>query len=116
MQRLDLAASLVGEPARGAQVGIRHDACKLFPAITRSQIAGPTQRLRMRAGDRSQALVTGGVSIAIVVRLEHVDVDHRQGQRLLRTLGAPPLFFNRIVEAAAVGEAGQAVEMRLQAE
>ena len=57
----------------------------------------------------TQAVVTGLVTVMVVVRLEEIDVDHQQRQGLTRALRARPFLNEGEVEVTAVGEAGQGV-------
>ncbi|MNW16200.1 hypothetical protein D3C71_2149690 [compost metagenome] len=49
------------------------------------------------------------MAVALVERLEMVHVHHQHRQRLAVALGAGPLLAQYLVQAAAVGQAGQAV-------
>ena len=52
------------------------------------------------------------MAVTVVVELEVIDIDHHQRDRLVDLAGAPPFLLELAVEAAAVGEPGQAVEAR----
>ena len=52
------------------------------------------------------------MAVTVVVELEVIDIDHHQRHRLVDLAGAPPFLLELAVEAAAVGEPGQAVEAR----
>ncbi|MNC20294.1 hypothetical protein D3C75_682390 [compost metagenome] len=54
-------------------------------------------------------MVATGMAVALVERLEMVHVHHQHRQRLAVALGAGPLLAQYLVQAAAVGQAGQAV-------
>ncbi len=49
------------------------------------------------------------MAVVVVVKLELVDIDHHQRQRLLRAQAAAPLAGQTFVETAPVGDAGQPV-------
>ena len=66
-------------------------------------------------GDRPQQVVARRVAALVVDRLEVVDVDHHQGERLavVARLGDPDVEL--LLETAVVAEPGQPVEQRVEA-
>ncbi len=61
-------------------------------------------------GDLAEAVVAVDVAEEVVVLLEEIDVDHEQREGLVGDQGAAPFLLEALVEAAAVGQAGEAVE------
>ena len=95
-------------PARGA----RQDDRELLAAVARDQRALVAHARGDRGSDLLQAAVAAAVAVQVVVGLEVVDVDHDQRDRLAVPGRVMPRALQRLVEAAAVGEQGQAVGRR----
>ncbi len=66
-------------------------------------------------GDRPQEVVAGRVALHVVDRLEVVDVDHDERQRLLVVACLPDTRVELLLEGAVVPETRQAVEERIEA-
>src|SRR5207244_1417665 len=76
-----------GQPAREAErvarAAGRHDQRKLLAADPTSNVAGADER-GQRTGDGDEDLVADGVTADVVDALEIVDVEHEQGDRVVR--------------------------------
>ena len=66
-------------------------------------------------GDQAQHLVAGQVAKAVVDRLEVVNVHYHQQQAAAVALPAFKLFVHALLQTAAVGQPGEAVDQRLLA-
>src|SRR5690606_9844336 len=84
---------------------------ELLAAMSADEVArAPREAARAEDGaDAAERVVAGGVPLGVVERLEVIDVDHQEPDRRARPHGALPLPFERDLEGAAVGEAGQRV-------
>src|SRR5450830_246463 len=100
---------LLGDGAGSRHIAIGQDHDKLFPAVTRCQIARTPLAGQDGLADLTQALIAGQVAIHIVVQFEMIDVDHDQREALARALGAVQFACQHAVEMASIGQPGQAV-------
>ena len=100
--------------APGLAVDARQEHGKLLAAVTGRDVAVAHARAE-DTGERSQRFVTGRVTIAIVERLEVVDVEHQHRQRLVPGAVLERLL-DRLIEGAAVGEAGSRIGVGLAVE
>ena len=66
--------------------------------------------------DQPQHLVAGEMAVGIVERLEMVDVEHQQRQRLAARQRSLHRHLDRAVEIFAVAEAGQRIGQALGAD
>jgi hypothetical protein len=83
----------LGRLARGGPVAVVEQDEKLVAAGAGEQVGG-AQRPPRRLGDRAQRLVAGAMAVAVVQRLEPVEIDRDQPDRAasaLRTPSARPL-------------------------
>ena len=69
-------------------------------------------RSTQRAGHHLQGLVAGMVPVGVVDLLEGVDVEQHQGQRVTEAPGGAQMLLDLVLEAPAVVDAGQFVEVR----
>jgi len=65
--------------------------------------------------DALQYPVTKDVAVAVIDRLEVVDVDHEHHQRALLARRRQPLALERGIEVTPVGQIGERVRQRLLA-
>jgi len=93
--------------AGGLGAGQQDDEFPRRPA--RREVAGAAQGSGNGVRHHTQAFVAGGVAIGVVVFLEVVDIDHGDGDRRADALGMAQLLQQHGIEAAAVGQAGQAI-------
>src|SRR5689334_21862557 len=109
--RLDLRANALGRHQRlvGGHFRLQHE--ELLAAEARDQVDGAHAREQQR-GERLQARVPREVPVAVVDRLEMVDVDHEERERRARALGARLVVLEALGELAPVGEAGERVVLR----
>nr|GEU28650.1 HTH-type transcriptional regulator PtxR, putative [Tanacetum cinerariifolium] len=89
-------------------VRLRDDG-EFLAAVARHHVAAAADAARQFGRHLAQDVVAGLVAVAIVVLLEHVHVEHGQRERLAGAARAAPFRRQHFVEAAAVGDAGQAV-------
>jgi len=47
------------------------------------------------------------VAVAVIEEFEPIDIDQEQSQGCLAARGSPPFFVERVIESAAVGDAGE---------
>ena len=92
-------------------VGIREDDGELVAADPVRAIAAAHDRGRDLA-DRRQESIAGIVALAVIDRLEAVDVEDQEGER-----GSLPLRFlelegQLVLECAVIAQAGQAIDER----
>ena len=106
---LDQALAALGHLVRGVGVGAGQQHDKLLTAVARHQVPWAVQGQAQRLGDIDQAGIALDVAIQVVVLLEEVHVEEQHGQGLLLALRLLPGRFEVGVEAAAVGDVGQAV-------
>nr|GFD49724.1 hypothetical protein [Tanacetum cinerariifolium] len=66
----------------GLQVGVGHDHCELFAAVT-TDVVGLAQALFQEQRQAFDHPVTHGVAVAVIDLLEVVDVQHRKAQRFV---------------------------------
>ncbi len=91
-------------------VGVGKDDGELFAAEAGGLAEGRGDAVGDDVGDLAKAVITVDVAEEVVVLLEEVDVDHEEREGLIGDEGAAPFFLEALVEAAAVGQAGEAVE------
>ena len=90
--------------------GRQHDA-ELVAAGARQHVAGPQPGLRHQ-GEMLQAGVAGGMAMGVVDRLEAVEVDHQQRERLAAALRARAFLGQALQQMPPVADAGEIVEQR----
>ena len=91
-------------------VGVGEDDGELFATEAGGFAEGEADAVGDDVGDLAEAVVAVDVAEEVVVLLEEIDVDHEQREGLVGDEGAAPFFLEALVEAAAVGQAGEAVE------
>ncbi len=111
-QSADGDAKRFGDRQRSFPVRIRQDRRELLAAVAGGEITRPVERRGQHFRHSLQAVVSRGVAVGIVERLEVVDVDQQQAQRRSMPLAPPEFVLDRLVEGAAVGEAREPVEPR----
>jgi hypothetical protein len=74
-ERLDRGPHVLAERDRGRRIAIRDHRGELFAAVARQQRARRVEAGLERVRDLLQTRVAGDVSVAVVERLEEVDVD-----------------------------------------
>jgi len=104
------AANLLGDRFCSGGIGARQNNNKLFAAITGQQVRGPMNAGSDRSGNLLKAVVSGNMTIPIVVSLELVDIDHEYGNCGVGTDGTEPLAFEELVEAPAIGDTRESVD------
>jgi hypothetical protein len=111
------ASKLLGQPHRLLGERLGEDEHELLAAVPPEGIAG-TDRTADEIGDLPQDRVAGVVSVGVVDRLEAIDVDERDAERLGVPHGAIDLRRQRAQQALAVPDPGEAVargaSLRLQ--
>jgi len=101
---------MIPSQTAAARFGRSEQQHELLAAVTRGDVAGLSRSVGDQSGDRPQSLVALCVAVAVVVRLEVVDVDHRQREAVDAGLPRPR---QRPVQSASVGDARQRVFKRL---
>ncbi len=91
-------------------VGIGENDGELFATEARGFAEVGGDAVGDDVGDLAEAIVAVDVAVEVVVLLEQVDVDHKEGEGLAGDEGAIPFFLKALVEGAAVGKAGKTVE------
>ena len=109
---LDAQAQDLGDGGGAAGGRRRQNRRELLAAVARDEVARARQRLADLAGHAPQALVADLVAERVVEVLEVVDVDHDERERQPVAGRAPPLARQRLLEPAAVRDAGQRVDLR----
>jgi hypothetical protein len=69
-----------------------------------------------QAAEPAQDLVAGGVPVAVVDLLEVVEIEDREGQRLVEAPGEAQVVLQQLRRPAPVGHAGEAVGLGQAAE
>ena len=95
---------------RAGRVGRREDQGELVAAEPGREVDAPAGG--QYVGQLAQRGVARGVAALVVDRLEAVDVDGQQAERLAGALGAVELLVEALLECAAVGQPGQRVGVR----
>ena len=102
-------ANAFGNACRSFLVGVGQKRGEFLAAVARRQVTRPSQCRQQNGGDFAQAIVTCEMTVAVVERLEPIDVDHDQREILFLAFGLAVLAHQGVVEGAAVGESGQAI-------
>ena len=88
------------------RIGGGQDDAKFFAAVAGGEIPGALEVL-LQAGCRHfERLIALLVPQGIVVGLEKIQVQHKQGKRLSLALGPAPFLFQNFIKMAAVGDPG----------
>src|SRR5690606_7315961 len=87
---------------------VAHQHCELLATVAGEQILHP-QRVRDRAGHLDQYLVARLMTVVIVERLEMVDVEQQQRQRLAMPHGEGKLTLQTVVEDTTIVRLRQCV-------
>ncbi len=91
-------------------VGVGEDDGELFATEAGGFAEGGGDAVGDDVGDLAEAVIAVDVAEEVVVLLEEVDINHEEGKGLVGEEGAAPFFLEALVEAAAVGEAGEAIK------
>jgi len=91
------------------EFGVGEDDCELFAAEARGPVGAALEGSCDDVCDAAQALVAADVTVDIVVGLEEIDVHEKDGDGFVGADGASPFGFELLVEATAVGEAGEGI-------
>ena len=94
------------------RVGAAEDDREFFAAVARDQIGRAVDRAFQDRRDLLQAFVSGVVPVGVVEELEVIDVDEDERHLIFRADRAPPLGCEKLLEAAAVADAGEPVGVR----
>ena len=105
LQRL---ADFVGHLGGGVRVRLRQHQGEFFTAVTRRQVDVPDGKLQ-QLSDGLEHFVAGLVAVRVVDLLEVIEVDEEDGQGALEFEGADELVVEKVVEAGAVGQAGEGI-------
>ncbi|MNV78736.1 hypothetical protein D3C71_1722450 [compost metagenome] len=111
-QRLDGAAYGFGDGRCLPVIGARQQHNELFAAITRRQVARASGLLHQRLGQQLQQFVALLMAIAVVVAFEVVRIQEQKRERRGLPCRRRPLAFERLVEGASIGNAGQSICLR----
>ena len=106
----DCGAEVFGRGHGLRAIGVGKDDGELFATEAGGFTVGWGNAVRDDVGDLAEAVIAVDMAEEVVVLLEQVDVDHEQGEGLVGDEGAAPFVLEALVEGAAVGEAGEAVE------
>src|SRR5205814_6047120 len=109
---LERRAQPLGEVLRALDVRAREEDRELLAAPARD-VVNLSYRLEDGLGELPQDEVAGRMPVAVVDRLEVVEVGEDQRERIAEPLGPPQLLPQDLMAPAAVREAGQAVAGRL---
>jgi len=112
----DLAKDPLPDPRASRRIGVGQQHHELFAAISRREIRGSLGFRGQNMRNGTQAVVAGRVSILVVECLEMIEVDHQERQAGALAIGASPFLEQALVEAAAIGEAGEPVNSRQRLE
>ncbi len=102
----ELVGEARGEPQSVARVAGGHDDPELLAAEPADDVRGP-HGLAEDVGERDENLVAGAVPVDVVDALEVVDVEHEDGDRVVRPADPVELGAQAVVEVAVVVEAGE---------
>jgi hypothetical protein len=103
---LDHLAIFLCKLERGALIGVGQDDGELFPTVAGGEVGRAPCEFLQPAAERLQAIVARLVAVRVVEALEMIDVDQQQGERLPLASTARVFLGQRIVEGAAVVQAG----------
>ena len=109
MQLFDRVAHAFGHDDRIGQRRRRQDGGELFAAVAGEHVVGPLDARPERLRDLLQARVARDVAVAVVERLEVVDIDEDDRDVRLRLDAARVFADDPLVERAAIGDPGQPV-------
>ncbi|MNL42393.1 hypothetical protein D3C87_1648470 [compost metagenome] len=101
-----------GDGARRTIVRVVEKNREFLAAQSRRHVAMGTRCLVDRVRNLRQTGIARGVPIGIVETLEMVYIQHQQGHRHLFFGRLAPTRLQRLVEGAAVGDAGQRIAVR----
>ena len=105
----DVLADLLGNFLTGVAVGVlqQHDEFLTAPAADDVGVAQATLQI---AGKPNQHLIAGHVPVGVVQHLEVIEIEQQRRQRFGFALRFVQGLSGEQVEAAAVGQFGEAVE------
>ena len=109
LEQLDGIAQLARQRGQGFGVDVVPDDGKFLAAIAGDEIEGAVHELLQGGGDLMQHGIAGNVAVVVVIRLEVVDIDHRQREGFALALGLTPQAGKTLRELAAVGQFGERV-------
>src|ERR1700733_14124010 len=87
-----------------------HHENKFFAAVSRCQVSWTARDGSNLRCDRSKALITRHMSIAIIEQFEVIRIDHQHGEREFASRTSPPFLLYELIEASAVGKPSQSVD------
>ena len=99
----------LGHDVCAGQVGFSEQDGELLTAVADDEVAGAMEPGGQRVGGVLEALVADEVAVGVVEELEVIAIRDEQGEGAAGAMGAAPLMLEAHVEAAAVGDAGEAV-------
>ena len=106
-QLFDRTARFFGKRNRMLDIEPRQQQGEFLAAIPGNDQSLVERDKRQGFADRPQTGVTLDVAIAIVEKLEVIDVDHDQSERLAQFVRMPPGMIQFAIKAAPVGKAGK---------
>ncbi len=106
----DDPAHALGNAIGAVEVGLREDGGELLAAVAGDEVGALVEDRGQGLGDALEAEVSGDVAVVVVEGLEEVDVHEHEPQGVARGAGVGPLLLDVLVEAPAVGDAGEAVQ------
>ncbi len=89
-----------------------HQQHELLAAVAGDHIVGTSRDLRHGLRDFAQGVVAGAVTVAIVVLLEVIDIDHRHAEHGAGARRAAAGPIEGLVEVTPVGDAGERILLR----
>ena len=98
-----------GNVCRPSQFGFRKDECEFLATISSDHVRRTVTTGTQRGCYALQALITGLMSIVVVVCLKNIDIAHHQRQRSFATTGEHNLIGKVLVEEPPIGKACQRV-------
>ena len=110
-ERFDGAANVFGDGDGGLDGSGGEDDGELFSAKAGGGGGVGEEGVGDLAGDDAEAVVAAEVAVDVVVGLEAVDVDEEKREGVAVAEGVLPGGFEVLVEGAAVGEAGEGVDV-----
>ncbi len=85
---------------------------ELFAADPGGDVVGPAGASGKRLGEGSQDAIAAGMTVAVVVALEMIGIDHEEGDGSGLPAGLGPGPCERFLEGAPVRQAGERVRAR----
>src|SRR5439155_19847746 len=107
-ERLDIRANALGDPSERAAVSHRYDDRKLLAAVTSGKIDGANRHAN-HPRRALQCVVAGEMSVAIVVVLESIEVEHENAETLTVARRPLNLDVDALAERAKVRQIGEIV-------